>query len=159
PVFQRVRVDAFVGRTWLEAKIDALLNDPSRQSGAFLLVGDAGLGKTSFLAHLVAKRGYLHLFAEQLPGDAALPRAVLSLAAQIVARYRLQAQVELVTALSARPDYLDSLLRIAAARLPAGERIVIVCDALDEAGTAPGGNVLGLPKILPSGVYLILSQR
>lgn len=33
-VFQRVRVDEFVGRDWLTAKADAFLNDPNRKSGA-----------------------------------------------------------------------------------------------------------------------------
>jgi hypothetical protein len=41
----------------------------------------------------------------------------------------------------------------------ANEKVVIVCDALDEAGIGPNGNVLGLPTSLPVGVYLILSQR
>jgi hypothetical protein len=50
-VFQRVRVDEFVGRDWLTAKVDAFLNDPNRKSGAFLLIGDAGVGKTAFMAH------------------------------------------------------------------------------------------------------------
>ena len=69
-VFQRVRLDEFTGREWLTAKVDAFLNDPHRKSGAFLLIGEAGVGKTSFMAHLVKERRYLHLFAEQAPGDA-----------------------------------------------------------------------------------------
>ncbi len=36
---------------------------------------------------------------------------------------------------------------------------MLVVDALDEAGTPPNQNVLGLPQILPEGVYLIVSQR
>lgn len=47
-VFQRVRTDDFIGRDWLTAKVDTFLNDPNRKSGAFLLIGDAGVGKTSF---------------------------------------------------------------------------------------------------------------
>lgn len=56
------------------------------------------------------------------------------------------------------PNYLDRLLRLAADKLSAGEKIVIVCDALDEAGTAPNGNAFGLPSVLPYGVCFILSQ-
>jgi len=63
-VFQRVRADEFVGRDWLTAKVDAFLNDPARKSGVFLLVGEAGVGKTAFLAHLVRERRYLLVFAE-----------------------------------------------------------------------------------------------
>ena len=160
-VFQRVRVEEFVGREWLTARVDAFLNDLARKSGVFVLVGEAGVGKTAFLAHLVRERRYLHVFAEQVPGEANLPRALQSLGAQLVTRYQIEPYQgrDTLTQLSAFPDFLERLLRLAAATLAAGEKIVIVCDALDEAGTAEGGNVLGLPAVLPDGVYLILSQR
>jgi len=35
----------------------------------------------------------------------------------------------------------------------------LVVDALDEAGLGSNGNVLGLPKSLPPGVFLVLSQQ
>ena len=160
-VFQRVRVQDFVGREWLTAKVDAFLNDEKRKSGVFLLVGEAGVGKTSFMAHLVTERRYLHLFAEQVPGDVNVSRALQSLGAQLVARYQIDPYKEKGTlpAIATFPDFLDKLLRLAADKLSAGEKIVIVCDALDEAGTAPNGNVFGLPSVLPDGVYFILSQR
>jgi hypothetical protein len=160
-VFQRVRVQDFVGREWLTAKVDAFLSDEKRKSGVFLLVGEAGVGKTSFMAHLVTERRYLHLFAEQVPGDVNVSRALQSLGAQLVARYQIDPYKEKGTlpAIAAFPDFLDKLLRLAADKLSAGEKIVIVCDALDEAGTAPNGNVFGLPSMLPDGVYFILSQR
>ncbi|MBC7879597.1 MAG: ATP-binding protein [Anaerolineales bacterium] len=160
-VFQRVRVDEFVGRDWLTAKVDAFLNDPSRKSGAFLLVGEAGVGKTSFMAHLVKERRYLHLFAEQVAGDAMLQRALQSLGSQLVTHYQIDPYKDrdTLTQLAAFPDFLERLLRLAASTLTYGEKIVIVCDALDEAGTFPDGNVFGLPNVLPDGVYFILSQR
>ncbi len=160
-VFQRVRVQDFVGREWLTAKVDAFLNDEKRKSGVFLLVGEAGVGKTSFMAHLVTERRYLHLFAEQVPGDVNVSRALQSLGAQLVARYQIDPYKEKGTlpAIATFPDFLDKLLRLAADRLSAGEKIIIVCDALDEAGTSPNGNVFGLPSVLPDGVYFILSQR
>ncbi len=157
-VFQRVRVDEFVGREWLTAKVDRFLDDSSRKSGVFLLVGEAGVGKTCFLAHLVRERGYAHLFAEQVPGEANLGRALESLAAQLVTRYRLSLSVT-PHSFTPDPQLFERLLRQAACRLMAGDKMVIVCDGLDEAGAAPDGNVLGLPAVLPDGVYLILSQR
>ncbi len=42
---------------------------------------------------------------------------------------------------------------------PAGSQVVLVIDALDEAGTPMGQNVLGLPQVLPEGAYVIASQR
>ena len=160
-VFQRVRVDEFVGRDWLTAKVDAFLNDPNRKSGAFLLIGDAGVGKTSFMAHLVKERRYLHLFAEQAPGQAMLQRAMQSLGSQLVTRYQIDPYKDRDTlnALSVFPDFLERILRLAASTLTEGEKIVIVCDALDEAGTFPDQFVFGLPKELPDSVYFILSQR
>lgn len=160
-VFQRVRVDEFVGRDWLTAKVDAFLNDPSQKSGAFLLVGDAGVGKTAFMAHLVKEHRYLHLFAEQVPGQAILQRALQSLGSQIVTRYQIDPYKDRDTlnVLAGFPDFLERLLRLAASTLTEGEKIVIVCDALDEAGVFPDHFVFGLPKELPDDVYLILSQR
>jgi hypothetical protein len=160
-VFQRVRVDEFVGRDWLTAKVDFFLNDSHNKSGIFLLVGEAGVGKTSFMGHLVKERRYLHLFAEQAPGDANLQRALQSLGSQLVTRYQIDPYKDrnTLTQLATFPDFLDKLLRLATNTLSKDEKIVIICDALDEAGTAPGGNVFGLPNVLPDNVYLILSQR
>lgn len=159
-VFERVRLNEFVGRTWLEGDLDEFLDNNDR--GVWLLVGEAGIGKTSFLAHLVWERGYLHFFAEQAPGDANLSRALQSLSVQLISRYRLEPYVgrdTLPQTLSSFPDFLSRLLWIAAKELGAGERLVIVVDALDEAGSFSDANVLGLPRQLPQGVYLILSQR
>ncbi len=161
PVFQRVRLNEFVGREWLTARVDAFLDDPAHKSGAFVLVGEAGVGKTTFLAHLVNQRNYLHLFGEQVPGAANLPHALRSLMAQLIIRYRIDPyapQHELPGSWPSDSIAFERLLRVAASRLKPDERIVIVCDALDEVGTMAGGNVLGLPAILPDGVYLIVSH-
>lgn len=161
-VFKRVRAEEFVGRRELEADLDAFLNDAERDRGAWVLVGEAGIGKTAFLAHLVRERGYIHLFSEQAPGDASLSRASQSLAAQLISRFRIDPYFQrdgLPLSLIQAPDFWTAMLRRAAEQLGAGERLVLVLDALDEAGTAPGGNVLGLPRQLPKGVFLILSQR
>jgi len=160
PVFERVRLAEFSGRAWLEAELDRFLSEHKR--GVWLLEGEAGVGKTTFLAHLVQKRGYLHFFAEQAPGEAGVMRALQSLAAQLVSRYLLEpytSREHLSASLAAAPDFIERLLGQAAKRLIKGEKLVIVVDALDEAGAGLNGNPLGLPKTLPEGVFLILSQR
>ena len=160
PVFERVRLAEFSGRAWLEAELDRFLSEHKR--GVWLLDGKAGVGKTAFLAHLVRERGYLHFFAEQAPGPAGVTRALQSLAAQLVSRYRLEpytSREHLSPSLASAPDFLERLLNQAAERLITGEQLVIVVDALDEAGAGLNGNPLGLPKTLPEGVFLILSQR
>ncbi|MCL6542546.1 MAG: AAA family ATPase, partial [Roseiflexus sp.] len=160
PVFRRVRLEEFSGRDWLTARLDRFLSENDR--GVWLLVGEAGVGKTTFLAHLVQERRYLNFFAEQAPGEAGVIRALQSLAAQLVSRYRLEPYADrdrLSAGQAAQPDFLERLLYQAAERLTAGEKLVIVVDALDEAGLAANKNVLGLPRNLPPGVFLVLSQR
>jgi WD40 repeat protein len=160
PVFRRVRLEEFSGRDWLTAQLDRFLSENDR--GVWLLVGEAGVGKTTFLAHLVQERRYLHFFAEQAPGETGVMRALQSLAAQLVSRYRLEpyaARDRLSASQAAQPDFLERLIYQAADHLTAGEKLVIVVDALDEAGQVSDRNVLGLPRNLPPGVFLILSQR
>ena len=112
PVFRRVRLEEFSGREWLEADLDRFLSE--RDCGVWLLAGEAGVGKTTFLAHLVRERRYLHFFAEQAPGEANLPRALQSLGAQLVTRYQIEPyrKRDTLTQLSAFPDFLDRLLRL-----------------------------------------------
>ncbi|MBI3244390.1 MAG: AAA family ATPase, partial [Chloroflexi bacterium] len=161
-VLQRVQTRSFMGRDWLKEQVDSFVNGSRRQSGALVITGDAGTGKTAFAAHLVETRGYPCLFADQVGGELRVREAIHSLSVQLIVRYRL----ELYTDPEALPndpmqyaDFLENLLRHAAARLTRDEKIVIVCDGLDEAGTAPDGNVFGLPRQLPDGVYFILTRR
>jgi len=159
-VFERVRLDDFVGRAWLESDLDEFLR--SNDQGAWLLVGEAGIGKSTFLAHLVRERGYLHFFAEQAPGDVNLPRALQSLSAQLISHFRLEPYAGRNTLphdLSAFPDFLGRLLQSAADKLGAGESLVLVLDALDEAGVAPGQNVLGLPLCWLLGTSVLRNRR
>jgi len=159
-VFERVKLDRFVGREWLTAEVDAFLRDNDR--GLFVLEAAAGLGKTTFLAHLVKTQGYIHHFVELAPGDDAT--GLRNLAAQLVRAWLLDPhQAEgVLPGSAARPHFLLNLLFEAARKrdeVRPGEQIVLVVDGLDEAGTPPGQNVLGLPRVLPQGVYLIISQR
>ena len=78
-VFERVKLDRFVGREWLTERVDAFLRENDR--GYFILEAAAGLGKTAFLAHLVKERGYIHLFAEQARGQDGIAPGLRSLAA------------------------------------------------------------------------------
>ena len=155
-VYKRVRTDRFVGREWLLARVDEFLK---RRSGYFKIEAKAGLGKTSFLAHLARTRGYIHLFAEQAPGREGVGRGLESLCAQLVTRFELGPAV--LSTGAGRPDFLETLLHEAAEKNAGGDGdpIVLVVDALDEAGAPEGLNVLGLPRRLPDGVFIIVTQR
>lgn len=158
-VFDRVDLDHFVGREWLLAEVDAFLCDHDR--GYFILEAEAGLGKTTFMAWLARARGYIQHFCELAPGLEGVGAGLKSLAAQLVLTCHLsiwEAQGVLPGA-ATRPDYFHNLLKQAAAQRHPGEKVVLVIDALDEAGTPPTQNVLGLPRVLPVGVYVIVSQR
>ena len=143
-VFQRVKLDRFAGRDWLTAKVDDFLRDHDR--GYFILEAEAGLGKSAFLTHLVEKRGFIHLFAEQARGQEGVAHGLKSLAAQLILTWGLQpySADDVLPGAAIRPDFLSSLLRETAQlrdlRRP-DERIVLVVDGLDEAGTPPGQNV------------------
>lgn len=160
-VFKRVRVHEFIGREWLTARVESFINDPAHTSGYLRIEGEAGVGKTSFLAHLVHERGYPHILSDELRGDDNVQRALLSLGAQLVARYHLEPYADRNTlpAIAGDAMYLYKLLDKAREQLSAGEKIVVVVDALDEAGIGVNGNVFGLPSSLPERVYFILTQR
>ena len=163
PVFDRVQLDRFTGRGWLVSQVDDFLTCYDR--GVFVLEAEAGLGKTAFLAHLTQQRGYIHHFVELARGLDGVAPGLKSLAAQLVRAWELNPYTAeaVLPGSAARPEFLQNLLKEAADRrdrTKPGEKIVLVVDALDEAGTpAPGQNVLGLPRILPEGVYLVVSQR
>ena len=157
-VFKRVQTESFVGRRWLIDQVDRILNNGNNSCGYLILEGHAGLGKTAFLAWLVKERNYIHHFVELAPGQEGIERGLKNLAAQIILAYKLSAD-EAIPDAAGRPDYLYHLLSQAAEKRAPGERIVVVVDALDEAGTPSWQNVLGLPKVLPEGVFFIVSMR
>jgi hypothetical protein len=76
----------FTGREWLESRFDAFVH--SSQPGYFVLVGEPGIGKTAFAAHLVAQYGYSHHFISAHNLDWRSPLAFAhSLAAQLAEHY------------------------------------------------------------------------
>lgn len=155
-VFDRTSRLPFTGREWLLEEVDSFLNKHDR--GYFILEANAGLGKTAFLAWLVKERGYFHHFCELSPGTEGISDGLKNLAAQLALAYELRPEGVLPDAAS-RPDYLYDLLKNAAEKRDTGEKIVVVVDALDEAGALGNQNVLGLPTGLPEGVCFIVSQR
>jgi hypothetical protein len=161
-VFERIHLDRFTGRDWLTAELDAFLRDSVK--GYFILEAEAGLGKTTFLAHLVKERSYVHHFVELAPGRDGIAPGLKNLAAQLIRAWQLNpySADEVLPGAAAQPYFWRGILFEAVRQrdeLKPGEKIVLVVDALDEAGTPSGQNVLGLPSVLPQGVYFIVSQR
>ncbi len=162
PVFERVKLERFVGREWLVSEVDAFLQQNDR--GYFILEANAGLGKTTFLSYLAQERHYIHHFVELARGQSGIASSLRNLAVQIIQNWKLNPHSidEVLPKSEARPNFLENLLYEAAKyreKVNPQEKIVLVIDALDEAGVF-GQNVLGLPaESLPQGVYFIISQR
>jgi Effector-associated domain 8 len=167
-VLPRPEVKEFAGREWLILQLDSFLDHEA--CGYFVVEGEAGVGKTTFLAWLVQERGYLHHFADQTPdqatvgeqrrslGQAAVEEQRRSLAAQLAIGYGLEPGLVLEE-VAARSDYVSRRLTEAADKREPGQQIVLVIDALDQVGLPSGQEALGLPHSLPKGVFVIVSQR
>jgi len=122
------------------------------EKGYFVLVGYAGMGKTS----LVAKYVYDHpevisyFFTRDYQNK---PEQFLNcIRRQLIDRYDLDNSEE---------DNLPALLSKITNNTEFSGRLVIVVDDLDEVdqGKVGGRNILYLPKTLPDGVYFFLTRQ
>lgn len=161
-VFARVDVDRFVGRGWLIDSINRFVECNSQ--GLVIIEAAAGMGKTALMAYLATQRKPVCHFCELAPGIDGVSAALRSIGAQLIQRWGLPRALldEVLPGYATRADFLQRLLFDAARernRASPGQPIVVLVDALDEAGTPPGQNVLGLPRRLPDGVFFIVSMR
>lgn len=160
PVLDEVEVSRFVGREWVTRSLDRFIRSHDR--GYFVIQAAAGLGKTMFAAWLAQSRGWPCHFTRRRKGRVAAT-ALRNLAAQLIARYRLEKLLapgwHLPDA-TGEPGWFDQVVRAAAlAATAAGERLVLVVDGLDEAEQIDGDLPLGLPAALPKGAYVVVTCR
>jgi hypothetical protein len=143
------KTKTFCGRKFVFAAFDKFIN--TNPNGYFTVVGDAGMGKSALAAKYVFDKQvpcYFNILAE---GRNRPELFLKSLRQQLISRYQLQ---------DANDDDLATLLTKVSKKLPAGNRLVIVVDALDEVEQEPGaGNLLYLPRELPERVYFLLTRR
>lgn len=158
PILTRVHLSRFVGREFVKVALDRFLDENPR--GYFRLIGQPGIGKTTFLAHLVRQRGYIHHFIDRSQGITSLAAGLENLAAQVIAAHNLGwEQVGLPPEAGRDGAFLAARLNEAAQALPAGQKLVVVVDALDEAERPAAGNALCLPAALPYRVYIVVAHR
>ena len=138
----------FCGRHLVFQRFNDFLG--KEKNGYFILVGDAGMGKSSIAAKYVLDKSAICYFNIMAEGRNRPEKFLESVRQQLINRYDLE---------NAEGDELAALLE--KARPKSGDNpLVIVVDALDEVEDEPGANnVLNLPKFLPEGVYFFLTRR
>jgi DNA-binding XRE family transcriptional regulator len=143
------KTKTFCGRKFVFAAFEKFIN--TKLNGYFTVVGDAGMGKSALAAKYVFDKQvpcYFNILAE---GRNRPELFVKSIRQQLISRYQLP---------DAKDDDLATLLTKVSKKLPAGDRLVIVVDALDEVEQEPGAeNLLYLPRELPEQVYFLLTRR
>ena len=131
--------------------------------GVFVLEADAGLGKTAFLAHLARQRDYIHHFVELARGPDGVAPGLKSLAAQLVRAWVLNPYTaEAVLPGSAAAGVSSEPAQ--GGRRPARPDQARREDRSGRRRPRRGRDPLrpkraGSPRILPRGVYLVVSHR
>lgn len=153
------KTQGFVGRRFV---FDALDQFRARiPSGYFIIKGEAGIGKSALMAHLVQAGQYVHHFVVSTQGINRADQFLENVCAQLIARYRLDRPAWLPPEASRDSAFLSALLQEVSEGLAVGEQAVILIDALDEVDWRgrTGENVLFLPPALPPGVFVIVTMR
>ena len=161
PIFKRLQQSNIIESKWLETEVESFLNESDR--GFLILEGQGGIGKTTFLAQWVYKRGSIHHFIELAPGFKGAQIARCSLGAQIIRVFGMADFMPLNRFQEAIhfPDFLQILLAESSLRNKQSNpnrKIIIILDGLEEVGVMVDQNPFGLPEILPENVYFIISQ-
>jgi len=143
------KIRSFCGRKFVFTAFEDFLNKYSK--GYFTVIGDAGMGKSAIAAKYVYDHKAICYFNVLQDGRNRPELFLKSIRQQLINRYQLE---------NAENDDLSALLVKASTKIPDGERLVIVVDALDEVEQEPGAeNILYLPKTLPDKVYFLLTRR
>ncbi|MGI2908887.1 hypothetical protein [Tolypothrix sp. VBCCA 56010] len=152
PEFERLikdKTESFRGRKFVFDAIEEFFNN--NPNGYFTVVGDAGMGKSAISAKYVLDNPEAICFFNVRAEGMNRPELFLKkIRKQVMNRYQLQ---------DAADADLSSLLTKASEKISAGDRLIIVVDALDEVDQEATGNLLYLPTILPENVYFLLTIR
>lgn len=154
----REKAEGFVGRDFVFEAIEKFVNKHS--SGYFVIQGDPGIGKSALLAAGVLRFGWqVHHFNIALESRNTLARFLRNICARLITFYELP-HAELPERFDEHGGFLRLLLDEVSAKLPAGKKLVIAIDALDEAEQlGPRQNPLCLPSAMPKGVYAVMTTR
>ena len=142
------KIKSFCGRKFVFDAFEQFIN--TNPNGYFTVVGNAGMGKSALTAKYVSDHHaicYFNILAERRNRPELFLKSIRQ---QLINRYSLQ---------DVEDADLATLLAKVTQKLPSGERLVIVVDALDEVEQESGDNLLYLPITLPERVYFLLTRR
>jgi len=142
------KIKTFCGRRFVFDTFQQFLSE--NPHGYFTIIGDAGMGKSSIVAKYVSEHKspcYFNILVERRNRPELFLKSIRQ---QLIDRYQLP---------NSEDADLPTLLTKVAGKLPAGERLVIAIDALDEVQQEAGENLLHLPTTLPDRVYFLLTRR
>lgn len=154
------RTRDFVGRKFLFDHIEQTCKSPDFPSGYIHIVGEPGIGKTSFMAAFVKRFGALHHFNISSNGITSPQQFLGNICAQLIVRYVLPYKT-LPRYAAVNSSFLERLLSEVSS-VTGGQPIFILADALDEASRSAmpsTANPLYLPRILPDNVYFVVTSR
>ncbi|NEQ10721.1 MAG: AAA family ATPase [Moorea sp. SIO4E2] len=147
--FIQDKTHLFCGREFVFKAIENFFSKTAQ--GYFTVIGDAGMGKSAIAAKYVSDNPEAICFFNSRAEGMNRPELFLrKIRQQLITRYQLP---------DAQDADLSTLLAKVRENLSAGERLVIVVDALDEVDQEGAGNLLYLPTIVPDRVYFILTRR
>ena len=142
------KIRRFCGRGFVFETFEQFIAE--NPHGYFTIVGDAGMGKSSIVAKYVSEHKSPCYFNILVEGRNRPELFLKSIRQQLIGRYQLP---------NSEDADLPTLLANVAEKLTSDQPLVIAIDALDEVEQEPRGNILYLPKTLPSNVYFLLTRR
>jgi len=144
----------FVGREFLDKELEKFLAE--NECGYFTLIGEPGIGKSAWAAHVVHSRKAVCHFCEH---GHDIATTLSNLAYQISQLFDIPVENP-ASSSSAFALYFSKVIQEASLKLQ--EKLVIVIDSLDQldpSAIETGGNVLLLPRSLPKGVFIVTTIR
>jgi hypothetical protein len=154
------KTKGFVGREFVFEAIEELFEQ--QRKGYFIIEADPGMGKSSILAEFVRRNDCIVYFNQRNEGITSAGQFLRSVCNQLIEGYRLYRSKDIQPENTRNSNFLLQLLNQVSRMLKWGKRLVIAVDALDEVDLitqVTGANVLYLPRVLPDGVYFIVTKQ
>lgn len=144
----------FVGREFLDSELEKFLEN--NECGYFTLIGEPGIGKSAWAAHVIQTQKAVYHFCEH---GHEITNTLSNLAVQISQLFNIPAEFPPSSA-PAFTQYFSKVIYEASLQLEG--KLVIVIDSLDQLDVSAintGANILLLPESLPKGVFIVTTTR